>query len=387
MFKIKKKAQITSLELVLTLVAFFIIFLFVISLWNKYTVRLDDNVKSEEQHLLAFQIVDILGQSRGTPDNWEDDPNNVRVIGLQKNPGSLDEDKITEFVSLSYDKVKKLFNIGRYEFFFRMVHNGTTATSSGGAMLLPPIAYLAVSEVHALNYLNNITDVWDFYWCSTNSVPANNARFVYQIEDPKECLGDAIENRASYNSMLAEDIAIAESDFGNPPVLGSQHKTWLQEWVQDGGSYLTDEDGDHVCMFDMTCTSAEGLVGRVLSLAYIDNTTHFIGELITFVETPMAIEENPGDLPLTIVIEDKKAKDDLGKDLGLFSYWDYGSGRVFYVADLEVIGNPLGFDYVRRDPLPLKLGKPPENATTVVSVRRLLTYGNAPISLQMMLWK
>ncbi|MBU0456954.1 MAG: hypothetical protein ABH824_02605 [Nanoarchaeota archaeon] len=133
--KKSKQGQLFSLDLVISLVAFIIVIFFVLSLWNLYLTRLGENINSEEMQLLAFQITDMLIKSPGDPNNWQDDPDNVTVIGLHLNPGYLDEDKLNTFLSLDYDQVKENFNIERFEFNFNILDlDGNIINSTGSSV-------------------------------------------------------------------------------------------------------------------------------------------------------------------------------------------------------------------------------------------------------------
>ena len=128
------KGQFFSIDLVLSLVVFVIIFVFVLSLWNIYSLRLSEKVNAEEMQLLAFQISDILIDTKGIPGNWQQDISQLQVLGLQNYPGSLADDKITAFLALDYDQSKQLFNIERFEYQFRVLdRNGNVLNQKGMA--------------------------------------------------------------------------------------------------------------------------------------------------------------------------------------------------------------------------------------------------------------
>ena len=129
---IKKKGQLFSLDLVASVVIFIILFAFIISLWNLYSTRLSENIYSEELQLLSFQITDLLVKSQGEPTNWENNPENVSVIGLKLNPNYLDSNKINAFLTLDYNLTKELFNIERFDFNFKILDlNGNTISETG----------------------------------------------------------------------------------------------------------------------------------------------------------------------------------------------------------------------------------------------------------------
>ena len=150
-----QQAQIFSLDLVLSLVGFTIILIFLISSWNIYSARLQENMVGEELQLTAMQMTDILTKSEGQPMQWENNPSNVSLIGLALRPGSLDEDKVNAFVSMDYNQVKKLFNIKRFEYRFMLFGiNGTIQNVSG---MIPSNSSSQVTSVSRYILLHNET--------------------------------------------------------------------------------------------------------------------------------------------------------------------------------------------------------------------------------------
>jgi hypothetical protein len=115
-----KKAQIFSLDAVLSIVGFIVVFVFLLSLWNLYSIRLQENIITEELNLLAFQITDVFTKTAGVPNNWENNPSNTSVIGLISSPGFLDGNKLTAFLNLNYNTTRSLLNIERFEYYFEV---------------------------------------------------------------------------------------------------------------------------------------------------------------------------------------------------------------------------------------------------------------------------
>src|SRR3989344_5506685 len=115
-----RKAQLFSLESILSIVLFIIVILFLLSFWNLYSSRLSSQIHSEELQLQAAQVTDILVSSRGYPDEWEADPASVVIPGLMLNPGSLDEQKLNQFLALDYETLKQLLNIERFDIAFEL---------------------------------------------------------------------------------------------------------------------------------------------------------------------------------------------------------------------------------------------------------------------------
>jgi hypothetical protein len=127
-----KKGQIFSTDLVLSIIVFTILFIFVLSLWNLYSIRLHQNTQSDEMQLISLQITDLLTKTQGYPHNWQQGiPGNI-TIGLSSAQGDLSQEKIDAFIALNYTIAKELFNIERFEYKFEIANiNGELINSSG----------------------------------------------------------------------------------------------------------------------------------------------------------------------------------------------------------------------------------------------------------------
>src|SRR3989344_2537755 len=111
-----KKAQIFSIDGFISICFCVIMIIFVMSLWNLYSLRLNENIRSEEIELLSFQITDMLAKFEGSPSLWQNDPENADIVGLNDGTGKLDEQKLNAFVEMNYTTAKKLMNIERFEY-------------------------------------------------------------------------------------------------------------------------------------------------------------------------------------------------------------------------------------------------------------------------------
>lgn len=113
-----KKAQLFSLEAILSIIVFMFVMLFLLSFWNIVSTRLNSAAASGELELQAAQITDILVSSRGFPEAWENDSASVIIPGLMFNPHNLEQQKVDAFVALNYSVIKHAFNIERFDFRF-----------------------------------------------------------------------------------------------------------------------------------------------------------------------------------------------------------------------------------------------------------------------------
>lgn len=139
-----KKGQLFSIDASFSLIVFILILLFLLVVWNLYSARLEKRVQEEEMQLVAMQALDVLTKTWGVPNNWElkspvnpDPPtNNPQVLGLQLNPGSLDNKKVDALNKyINSTQFARLLNIDRYEYYFRILDSQGQAVMEKG---VPP---------------------------------------------------------------------------------------------------------------------------------------------------------------------------------------------------------------------------------------------------------
>lgn len=126
----EKKSQIVSTDLFFAVSVFVIIIAMIFFSWNLYYERIDERIIYGDMMANAFQVSDLLVKSKGTPSLWNS--TNVSVVGLASSDRNISSQKLHSFINVPYDELKKLFNIERYEFYFRLKHlNGTPIDSHG----------------------------------------------------------------------------------------------------------------------------------------------------------------------------------------------------------------------------------------------------------------
>lgn len=126
----KRKSQAVSMDLFMAVAVFIILITTIIFSWNLYYKRLGERMAYEDIMVNAFQISDLLVKSKGTPPGWNS--TNLDIIGLASYDRNISAQKINSFTNISYDKLKELFNIERYELYFRINYlNGTAMNNYG----------------------------------------------------------------------------------------------------------------------------------------------------------------------------------------------------------------------------------------------------------------
>jgi len=127
-----KKGQLASMDLLFALFGFILVMIFVISMWALYMNRLNTSIENRDLELSALQTVDTLLRSTGTPINWEINPNTSEVLGLSSPDGSIDNEKLSAFLKLSYNSTATKLKIKRFKFNFSIYNlNGTILNSTG----------------------------------------------------------------------------------------------------------------------------------------------------------------------------------------------------------------------------------------------------------------
>jgi len=115
-----RKAQVASIDLFIAITVFLILSVATIYTWNLYSTRLNESLNYEKMQLITLQITDLLVKNPGFPSGWEENINNLDVIGLAQDDRVLSQDKITAFIDLGYDVSKEKFNIEYYDYKFRL---------------------------------------------------------------------------------------------------------------------------------------------------------------------------------------------------------------------------------------------------------------------------
>lgn len=131
MFK-SKKSQIAVTDLFIALFMATIIIIIIMFAWNRYTIILNEESDYRELEIIAFQTADLLVKSNGEPQNWENSPLNVEVIGLATEDRNLSLEKVDAFVNLSYNFTLRSLGLELYDFYFQLKDfNGTRLAEQG----------------------------------------------------------------------------------------------------------------------------------------------------------------------------------------------------------------------------------------------------------------
>ena len=125
-----KKAQLVSIELIVSIAVFMVLIVGVIIFWNIYSIRFNKDIDRNELAIKLVKISDTFVENQGFPTAWNE--TNVQVIGLVNNDRTLNTNKLSSFKNVTYSGIKAILNIDAYDFYFRIIDlQGATVSANG----------------------------------------------------------------------------------------------------------------------------------------------------------------------------------------------------------------------------------------------------------------
>lgn len=125
-----KRGQVAVLDLFIAAVVFGILVTTIMLTWNEYNIRIEKHIDYNDLTIKAFHITDLLTQYPGKPTAWEkprpfisplEKKPPITTIGLAYEEGIIDEYKLSEFLNMSYNETRDVFNIKLYDYYFKMI--------------------------------------------------------------------------------------------------------------------------------------------------------------------------------------------------------------------------------------------------------------------------
>jgi hypothetical protein len=116
MNNLNKQGQISSIDLLIAILLFALIFF---SLRGAWLDTIDSALKDSdafEMQVLSSEAMDSLIKTPGFPTNWNS--TNVELIGLAEKENVLNEKKVLAFEAISYETAKTKLGLGKYDFSF-----------------------------------------------------------------------------------------------------------------------------------------------------------------------------------------------------------------------------------------------------------------------------
>ena len=144
-----RKAQLWSLDFVMSLLIFMSAVLAVAFAWNYISANAAETQEMKELQYKVLALSDSLIRTPGIPAEWNE--TTVEVIGLAEDENVLNVTKVSHFISMSntdYERARALLNMGPYEFYFEVadlngtvIQNTTNPLSPAASMVIPAERY------------------------------------------------------------------------------------------------------------------------------------------------------------------------------------------------------------------------------------------------------
>ncbi len=124
------KAQIWSMDFVISVIMFFATISFLFFAWNYASSQTRTQISLISMQKTSLTVSDSLVRIPGIPKNW--DMENVVALGLVNGEYEINETKLGMFLDMSYSKAKKLLLDKNYEFYFEMRDMNNTLIELSG---------------------------------------------------------------------------------------------------------------------------------------------------------------------------------------------------------------------------------------------------------------
>jgi len=134
MSKHNKKAQVAVLDLFIAAVIFGLLITTVMLTWNKYNIKMNEQINYNTMVIRTYHISDLLTQYPGKPSAWEKEEEiNPITLGLASQEGVIDQTKLNKFLEMDYNQTKDILNIMIYDYHFKLTNlTGSNLTQNKG---------------------------------------------------------------------------------------------------------------------------------------------------------------------------------------------------------------------------------------------------------------
>ncbi len=146
----EKRGQATIIDLLMAISVFILLVTITTVMWDLYSIRLSNRVEYDNMVIKSFQISDALMKGKGSPIYWEYVPDDeVVLIGLMQGEKRLSYNKVEKFQDFPDDKLREMFRVGKYNYFFRIKYLNKTEIILKG---IPPSGKYTVNLMRVAEY-------------------------------------------------------------------------------------------------------------------------------------------------------------------------------------------------------------------------------------------
>ncbi len=150
MYHNHKRAQISSIDLVLAIIVFSLLFVFFVSNWSTTVSSAKNAMKKNRMEFAAISATDLLLKSPGSPSNWEQAPSSVQMIGLASTPYTLSAAKLGNFTAMNYSQQKDLLGM-QEQFYFYIDNAAGTRLYEDGNLTVKSNSIVSITRYGILN--------------------------------------------------------------------------------------------------------------------------------------------------------------------------------------------------------------------------------------------
>jgi len=339
---LSKRGQTFTVDFIASLLVFIAILLTVNALWAHILSDSEYARQRGESAALTAAIADGLVRSPGSPEDWTaSDVESAGFVGSEALV--LDARKLSEFLNADYETQRAALSTGGYG--FRLEFWNADGPEYSG-VLREPIAYYSYAEEDLLPLLDSSTLEWDYYWGGEGVFvePAHSSEGFFYAGGQIAALNVLLANQSNYTTIIIEAAAL--SDEGRAALdLES-----LRDFVETGGTLVYVGDGDAAAPVIEEGFAAEfefngeGRAGEATRSLLLSNATE--GEAVSMPDFGWAAAAEGIDAAVF---------DSENPGYALAGSWEYGVGRIYYVADYDadfaangtfnIVGAPLEYGF------------------------------------------
>ncbi len=128
------RAQIWSMDFLMSAFIFLITLGMMVFAWNYTSTRILQQNEAGPADNTLIMVSDALVRTQGVPEDWNQ--STVTSVGLASRDNVLNATKVDMFINMSYEYMKTLLGLERYDFHFSVKHlNGSVMQNTKGQNL------------------------------------------------------------------------------------------------------------------------------------------------------------------------------------------------------------------------------------------------------------
>jgi len=378
------RAQMFSLDYIMSVVIFTMILVILLPVWGTVNQQIQDAEARKEMQMVSISVVELFSRSTGNPSNWTNE--SIFSIGLANSAHVVNATKVLELRKIDYRTAKSLLGMNPYNFTLNFTNSRGYLITSGVAR--SPAAYYSASAHELMPAISGTGLTWDYYWGHNlpEAEPGHGDARNFYDDVEADALNAMIFNatvRHAYSTLIIEQPSVTLAD---------ANLTGLEEFVQNGGRLIFEGNGfGGEMLIDGMGAKAESIVpatGILVQKGLLFNSPAN-GSVVAFADATWAFKRKDGGKEPNIYVAEQS-----DFSLGLIAAWDYGNGRIYYIADAN--GTAAGENLNTQLNVGgegLKYGAEFTQATDIVNIERVVLvesdYGDGVqlARMQFAVWK